>query len=68
MVFFQLDTTRIIQVYVVQGIIAVFFLYLAYKILKRDTKRLNLIFRLGFISAGIGLLINFIYAPLHPYN
>ena len=64
MVFFQLDTTRIIQVYVLQGIIAAFFLYLAYKILKRDTKRLNLMFSLGFISAAIGILINFIYAPL----
>ncbi len=64
MVFFQLDTTRIIQVYVLQGIIAAFFLYLAYKILKRDTKRLNLMFSLGFISSAIGILINFIYAPL----
>lgn len=64
MVFFQLDTTRIIQIYVLQGFIAAFFLYLAYKILKRDTKRLNLMFSLGFISAAIGLLINFIYAPL----
>jgi len=64
MVFFQLDTTRIIQVYVLQGFIAAFFLYLAYKVLKRDTKRLNLIFSLGFISAATGLLINFIYAPL----
>ena len=64
MVFFQLDTTRIIQVYVVQGIIAAFFWFLAYKILKRDTKRLNLIFSLGFISSAVGLMINFIYAPL----
>lgn len=64
MVFFQLDPTRIIQVYVLQGIIAAFFLYLAYKILKRDTKRLNLMFSLGFISSAVGLLLNFIYAPL----
>ncbi|MHA1525810.1 MAG: hypothetical protein ACTSQD_02160 [Promethearchaeota archaeon] len=64
MVFFQLDTTRIIQVYVLQGIIAAFFLYLAYKVLKRDTKRLNLMFSLGFIFAASGILINFIYAPL----
>ncbi len=64
MVFFQLDITRIIQVYVLQGFIAAFFFYLAYKVLKRDTKRLNLMFSLGFIFAASGILINFIYAPL----
>ena len=62
MVLYQLDTARIIQVYIVQGIVAVFFLILAYKILKRDTKRLNIIFSCFYISAAAGVIMNFIYA------
>ena len=64
MVFFQLDTARIIQVFVVQGSVGIFFMILAYKILKRDTKRLNLIFSCFYISIAIGLFINIIYVPL----
>jgi len=64
MVLFQLDIARILQVYVAQGIVGAFFLYLAYKILKRDTKRLNLMLSLGYMAAAIGIFINFIYAPL----
>jgi hypothetical protein len=64
MVFFQLDPIRFIQVYILQGSVGVFFLLLAYKILKRDRKRLNLIFSLGYITSAIGIFINFIYAPL----
>ncbi len=57
-----MDISRIIQVYVVQGFIAVFFLYLAYNIFKRDRKRLNLLFGLSFIFVTIGLINNMIYA------
>ena len=64
MVLYQLDTTRIIQVYILQGTVGFFFLFLAYRILKRDTKRLNLMLSLGYITASIGMFINFIYAPL----
>ncbi|TFG16001.1 MAG: hypothetical protein EU535_00135 [Promethearchaeota archaeon] len=64
MVIYQLDTARIIQVYIVQGLIGVFFLYLTYLILKRDTKRLNIIFSCFYIIAAAGVFINFIYAPL----
>ncbi|MEJ2279307.1 MAG: hypothetical protein P8Y70_16430 [Candidatus Lokiarchaeota archaeon] len=62
--FYQLTPIRFLTVYIVQGAIFIFFLYLAYKILKRDTKRLNLIFSAFYISEAIGLLMNFIYAPL----
>jgi len=41
-----------------------FFLFLAFKILKRDRKRLNLIFSGFYISPAIGFIINFIYGPL----
>ncbi len=64
MVFFQLDTARIIQVFIVQGSVGIFFMILAYTILKRDTKRLNLIFSCFYISIAIGLFINIIYVLL----
>lgn len=64
MVLYQLDLARIIQVYIVQGSIGVFFLILAYKILKRDTKRLNVIFSCFYLSVAAGVFVNFIYVPL----
>ncbi len=64
MVFYQMDLTRFLQVYIVQGIVAVIFLVLAYKILSRDRKRLNLILSLAYIFTVTGIFINFIYAPL----
>lgn len=62
--FFQLTAGRIITVYVAQGVILVAFLYLAIKILLRDRKRLNVIFAGLYISPAIGVLINFLYAPM----
>lgn len=59
-----ISTTRILTIYVAQGLIFAFFLFLAYKILKRDRKRLNVIFSGFYISAALGLFVNFIYAPL----
>ena len=64
MVLYQLDTARFIQVYIVQGSIGIFFLILAYTILKRDTKRLNLIFSCFYLSVAAGVFVNFIYVPL----
>jgi len=59
-----MSTTRIITVYVAQGFMCLFFLFLAFKILKRDRKRLNVIFSGFYISPAIGFIINFLYAPL----
>jgi hypothetical protein len=64
MVYFQLTPGRIITVYIAQGVIFLVFLYLAIRILLRDRKRLNVIFAGLYISPAIGLLINFIYAPM----
>jgi hypothetical protein len=66
MVYFQLEfgSARWITVYIAQGIILLVFLYLAIRILLRDRKRLNIIFAGLYISPAIGLLINFIYAPM----
>lgn len=58
------DPMRIITIYVAQGLVAAWFFYLAYKILKRDRKRLNVIFSGFYLSAAIGLVFNFIYGPI----
>jgi hypothetical protein len=60
----HLQFGRILTVYGAQGVILAVFLYLAIKILLRDRKRLNVIFAGLYISPVIGVLINFIYAPL----
>ncbi len=64
MTLYQMSTTRIITIYVAQGFMCLFFLFLAFKILRRDRKRLNVIFSGFYISSAIGFIINFIYAPL----
>jgi hypothetical protein len=55
---------RVLTIYVAQGLACVFLIFIAYKILKRDRKRLNLIFSGTYISAAIGLIINMIYGPI----
>ncbi|MFW9820620.1 MAG: hypothetical protein ACFFE5_13500 [Candidatus Thorarchaeota archaeon] len=65
MVLYQLESlTRVLTIYLVQGLICAWFLYLAYRILKRDRKRLNIIFSGVYLSAAIGLIFNFIYGPI----
>lgn len=63
-----MSETRFITIYIVQGIVFVFFIFLAYQILKRDTKRLNLIFAGFYITIAAGLFVNFIYGPLTDLN
>ncbi len=55
---------RVLTIYGAQGLACVFFIFIAYKIIKRDRKRLNLIFSGTYISAAIGLIINMIYGPI----
>ncbi len=52
---------RIIYVYIIQGILLIFFIIITYKILSRRRKRLNLVFSGFFISSIIGTLLNMIY-------
>jgi len=68
MVLFQLTAMRFLTIYIAQGFIFVFFLFLAFKILKRDRKRLNVIFSGFYISPVIGFLVNFIYGPMTDVN
>ncbi|MBA7499280.1 hypothetical protein ES704_02020 [subsurface metagenome] len=64
MILYEMSMTRFITIYVAQGFMCIFFLFLAFKILKRDRKRLNVIFSGFYLSPAIGFIINFIYAPL----
>ena len=64
MVYFQLTPTRILTIYIAQGLACFVFLFLAYKILKRDRKRLNVIFSMFYLFPVFGFFMNFIYGPM----
>lgn len=57
-----IDLPRFIQIFIVQGLIGIIYLYMAYRILKREAKGLNLILSGFYISGGVGVIINIIYA------
>ncbi|MHA2182185.1 MAG: hypothetical protein ACXAAH_12265 [Promethearchaeota archaeon] len=59
-----MDFARFIQIYVIQGLFAVFFLFMSYKIIKRGKKRMNLYLSSFYLFSGIGGIINIIYANL----
>lgn len=63
----DVDIVRIILVYVIQGVVVIYFSILAYQIIKRKRQRLNLIFSAFFTCVIIGNILNMIYAvlPLH---
>lgn len=54
------------MIYVVQGILVIFFAILAYQILKRRRQRINLIFSGFFLSMIIGFIFNMSYAVISP--
>ena len=60
----MMDLARFIQIYIVQGLFALFFLYMPYKIIKRGKKRLNLYLSSFYLSWGIAGIINMIYANI----
>ena len=61
MIFLVTDIARFIQVFLVQGLAGLFYLFIAYKILKRETKGLNLILSSFYICVGFAVIINVIY-------
>jgi len=62
MVFFQLeDQMRVFTIYGAQMLVCLWDAYLAYRILKRDRKRLNIIFAGFYLFGVIGYIFNFIY-------
>jgi len=56
-----IDIARFIQVFLVQGLAGLFYLFIAYKILKREKKGLNLILSSFYLCVGFGVSINFVY-------
>ncbi|MBD3193704.1 MAG: hypothetical protein GF317_01515 [Candidatus Lokiarchaeota archaeon] len=60
-----LDLARFILVYVVYGIYAFSYIFLAYKILKRNFSRLNFLLAGFYISGALGVIINFIYVFIY---
>ena len=59
-----MDLARFIQIYVVQGLFALFFLYLAILVLKRGKMKLNLYLSSFYLSTTIGGIVNMIYATI----
>ncbi|MFO8017440.1 MAG: hypothetical protein R6U96_02295 [Promethearchaeia archaeon] len=58
----ELGLIRILQVFVFQLFIGLFFLYLSYRILKKNRSRLNITFSLFYIFPAVGLLLNVVYS------
>ena len=59
-----MDLARFIQIFVVQGLIGFFYLFMAIKILSRNRNRLNLYLSLFYFTIGVAVIINMIYANL----
>ncbi|MFX1389151.1 MAG: hypothetical protein ACFE9Z_03700 [Promethearchaeota archaeon] len=59
-----MDIARFIQIYIVQGLYAFFFLYMAILVLKRGRKKLNLYLSCFYLSTTIGGVINMVYATV----
>jgi len=59
-----MDFARFVQIYLVQGGFALFFLYMAYIVLKRGRKPLHLYLSSFYLSTTIGGIINMIYASI----
>ncbi len=56
------DIARFIQIFLVQGLAGLFYLFIAYKILKRETKGLNLILSSFYICVAFAAILNLVYA------
>jgi len=59
-----MDTARFIQIYIVQGLIGLFYIFMSFIILRRDKKNLHLVLCGFYISVGVGVIINIIYASI----
>ena len=59
-----MDFARFIQIFVVQGLFSLFFLFMTYKILKRGKKSINLYLSSFYLLVSIGGFINMIYANI----
>ncbi len=57
-----MDISRFIQIFLVQGFSGIFYLFIAYRILKRGTKGLNRILSSFYLCVAFAVFINVIYA------
>lgn len=64
MVLAQFDAMRFFQIYVIQGFIGFFFLFLAWRIIQRGRKGLNRNLSIFYILSGVGVILNIVYASL----
>lgn len=56
-----MDIARFIQIFLVQGLAGLFYLLIAYKILKRERKGLNLILSSFYLCVAFAVIINVVY-------
>ncbi|MFX1356405.1 MAG: hypothetical protein ACFFA8_03895 [Promethearchaeota archaeon] len=56
------DVPRFIQVFIVQGLIGFVYLFVAFKILRREKKGINFTLSVFYICGGVGVTINIIYS------
>ena len=61
-----LDLARFLLVYVVFALYGIVFLFLAYRVMLRNRKRINFVLAGFYISCGIGVIINLIYIIITP--
>ena len=59
-----MDIARFLQIYIIQGGFALFFLIMAFTVLKRGRKRTNLYLSAFYLSSFIGGFTNIIYANI----
>lgn len=59
-----MDFARFIQVYIIQGLFALFYLIMASIVLKRGRKQLNLYLSSFYLTTTVGGVLNMIYANL----
>lgn len=59
-----MDIARFLQIYIIQGSFALFFLFMATIVLKRGRKKTNLYLSAFYLSSFIGGMINIIYANI----
>jgi len=57
-----IDIARFIQVFLVQGFAGLFYLFIAYKILKREAKGLNRILSSFYLCVALAVILNVVYA------
>ncbi|MHA2471745.1 MAG: hypothetical protein ACXAES_00780 [Promethearchaeota archaeon] len=59
-----MDLARFLQIYVIQGGFALFFIFMAYLILKRSRRSTHLYLGGFYLSSTIGAVINIVYANI----